>query len=105
MKPFTNLISISRYDSSIVEDLTVNLMVGWRLFIYIYTVEPRYSVLHWENEKSLLYQIEVLYKSNINGTSSHHHGLEGGDPQMYKGLFMGQLAFINCYPPLLQGLG
>ena len=48
------------------------------------TVEPRYNVPHWENEKSMLYQsvpyIEVLYKSNRNDTSTHHHGLEGADP-------------------------
>ena len=47
-------------------------------------MEPRYNVPHWENEKSMLYQsvpyIEVLYKSNRNDTSTHHHGLEGADP-------------------------
>ena len=57
---------------------------GYRIVLKDCTVEPRYNVPHWENEKSTLYQsvpyIEVLYKSNRNDTSTQHHGLEGADP-------------------------
>ena len=71
-------------------------------------MEPRYKRPHWENGKSILYQIvpyiEVLYKSNRNYTLTHHHGLEGSDPldrdRRRKGtkaqkLFMGQLNYLK----------